>query len=272
MNELLDNIAAQLRHYTHEETIALVCDFLAELDEKQQRRFLNLVTQGPRPLVAESMGLEDPQELLDAIQDLHDDIANDVYVEYGVGYDPDYGTHVGFGDDSWIDEMDNLFAAATSFFRAGHFQAAAEAYIALFNIFDLSQDGFHFTHPEPDAALRTDVDEMKQNLFIAIGRAYPDAASEAIELSGEFLYYGGNRFALLDAWQGREALMSDLEATLIEWVSGPAPQAGPYGYLSHVDELLRELYRRYRDLPDCESLCRQIGPQRGWRERAGNRS
>jgi len=28
MNDLLDNIAAQLRHFTHEEIVALVCDFL----------------------------------------------------------------------------------------------------------------------------------------------------------------------------------------------------------------------------------------------------
>jgi hypothetical protein len=108
MNDLLDNIAAQLRHFTHEETIALVRDFPVGLDERQQTRFLNLVAQGTRPLVAEAMGLNDTEDLLDEIQFLRDAIANDVYVEYGVGYDPEYGTHRGFGDDSWIDEMDDL--------------------------------------------------------------------------------------------------------------------------------------------------------------------
>ena len=58
MNDLLDNITAQLRHFTHEETVALVRDFLTGLDEKQHIRFLNLVAQGPRPLVAEAMGLD----------------------------------------------------------------------------------------------------------------------------------------------------------------------------------------------------------------------
>jgi hypothetical protein len=95
--------------------VALVRDFLAGLDEKQQNRFLNLVAQGPRPLVAKAMGLADAEALLDEIQVLRDAIADDVYVEYGAGYDPEYGTHRGFGDDSWIGEMDDLFATYSRF-------------------------------------------------------------------------------------------------------------------------------------------------------------
>ncbi|MCK4315977.1 MAG: hypothetical protein KAX24_09420, partial [Anaerolineae bacterium] len=264
MNDLLDNIAAQLRHFTHEEIVVLVRDFLTGLDEKQQICFLNLVAQGPRPLAAEAMGLDDAEDLLDEIQFLRDAIANDVYVEYGAGYDPEYGEYRGFGDDSWIDEMDDLFAAATSFFRGGQFKAAADAYVALFGIFDLNEDGFHSTRPDPAEALHTNVDAMKENLFIAIARGYPGAASKAIEVSGDVYYYGHNRCALLDAWEAREELMAALEAALIVRTRQPARQ-GPYGYsLSHASELLREFYRRYRALPDYEALCRQVGPQQGW--------
>jgi len=262
MSHLLESIAAQLRHFTHEEIVALVRDFLAGLDEKQQIRFLNLVAQGPRPLVAEALGLGDAEDLLDEIQALHDAIAADEYVEYGAGYDPEYGEYRGFGDDSWIDAMDDLFAAATSFFRAGQFEAAADAYVALFDAFHLSEDGFHFTRPDPVEALHTDVDAMKENLFIAIGRAYPDPAEEAIEVSGDFCYYGDKPYALLDAWEGREELMAALEAALIVHVRQPASQS--HGLLSHPAELLREFYRRYRALPDYESLCREVGPQQGW--------
>jgi len=262
MSDLLDNITAQLQHYTHEEIVALVRDFLAGLDEKQHVRFLNLVAQGPRPLVAEAMGLEEAEDLLDEIQALRDAIASDKYVEYGAGYDPDYGTHRGFGDDSWIDEMDDLFAAATSFFRAGQFEAAADAYLALFDIFDLSQDGFHFTRPEPAKALHTDLDAMKQNLFIAIARSDPEPAVEAIEISDDLHYYGANRYTLLDAWEGREEWMAALETALIDHARRPATQST--SLLSHPAELLREFYRRYRALPNCEALCQEVGPQQGW--------
>ena len=258
----MDSVTAQLRHYTHEELVALVRDFLADLDEREQTRFLDLVAQGPRPLAAEAMGLVDAEDLLGEIEVLRDAIANDEYVEYGTGYDPDYGEYRGFGDDSWIDEMDDLFAAATSLFRAGQFQAAADAYLALFDIFDLGQDGFHFTRPDPVEALRTDVDVMKENLFIAIGRSEPEPATRAIDVSDELQFYGANRYALLDAWQGRDELMKTLEKALIDRARRLASQN--IGLLSHPAELLREFYRRHRALPDYESLCRQVGSQQGW--------
>jgi hypothetical protein len=168
MSKILDQIDRQLKHYTLDETIALIHDFLAELDDEDRHRFLALLEQGPRPLVAEQMGVSEDGDVLDAIQELHDAIANDEYVEYGVGYDEDYGTHVGHGDDSWIEEMDSLFAATTSLFRAGEFKLAVEAYIALFDIFELNQDGFHFTRPDPAEAVRTNLDEVKEHLFIAV--------------------------------------------------------------------------------------------------------
>lgn len=94
-------------------------------DEYQQQRFLNLVAQEPRALVAETMGLDDPEDLLASIEELHEALANDEYVTAGVGFDPEYRAHRGFGDDSWIDELDELFAAAISLCRAGQFTAAA---------------------------------------------------------------------------------------------------------------------------------------------------
>ncbi len=263
-DDLLDKITAQLEHYTPEETIALIHDFLAEFDEMHQRRFLDLVAQGPRPLVAEQMDLAEGDDLLEAIQKLHDAIANDEYVEYGVGYDPDYGAHRGYGDDSWIEEMDALFAAATSLFRAGQFKLAVDAYTALFRIFRLGEDGFHFTRPDPAAALRTNLDAMKQHLFIALARGEPQPAATAIELSSELRYYGTNRFALLDAWEDREELITALLAELLEQAREPLPLHSIAYRFSHTADLLREYYRRHRTLPDYEALCRDVGPQQGW--------
>ncbi len=264
MHEWLDTLAAQLEHYTRDEMVALVGDFLAELDETQQRRFLQLMTEGPRPVIAEQMDLGEGEDLLDAIQSLHDAIADDHYVEDGVGYDPAYGEHHGFGDDSWIEEMDDLFAATTSLFRAGQFQRAVAAYTALFRIFELDQDGFHFTRPDPATALRTDLDAMKQHLFIALARSEPQSAARAIELSSELRYYGTNRYSLLDAWEGREELSTALLAELLEQARQPVPLHPAVYMVSHSADLLREYYRRHCMLADYETLCRLVGPQHGW--------
>jgi tetratricopeptide (TPR) repeat protein len=264
MNDFLNTITARLEQFTLEEVIAVVRDFLGELEGEQQARFLALVSIGPRPLVAEAMGLADGEDLLASIQELHDALAAGKYVEGGVGYDPEYHAHRGYGDDSWIDEMDDLFAAATSLFGAGQFAVAAEAYVALFALFRLSEDGFLFTRPSPADALHTDVEAMKKNVFVAIGRADPDPAARAIALSDELKNYGGGLFALLDAWLGREELMAALEGTLVAQASQPSPQRLPPYFVSHAAELLREVYRRYHTLADYETLCRQVGAQQGW--------
>ena len=79
-----------------------------------------------------------------------------------------------------------------------------------------TEDGFHFTRPDPATALRTDLNTVKQNLFIALSRSEPEPVLEAIDLSEQLRYYGANRYALLDAWQGHADLMIGLEQALIE--------------------------------------------------------
>jgi hypothetical protein len=60
-DSLLDDIAAQLRHFSQKELIALLRDFFSDLDQQQQARFRMLLMQGPRPLVAEALGLAKPK-------------------------------------------------------------------------------------------------------------------------------------------------------------------------------------------------------------------
>jgi hypothetical protein len=135
MDDQLQKINARLQHYNRDQLQALIWDFLSDRDEEDLADFLDLMRQKSRPAVVETLEMEDATELLEGIQELHDAIANDEYVQYGAGYDPDYGDYRGFGDDSWIDEMDSLFAATTSLYREGNYRTAASGYIALFDIF-----------------------------------------------------------------------------------------------------------------------------------------
>ncbi len=259
--------------------MALIWDFLADRDDESLAAFLDLMRQKSRPAAVAPPELVDDGALLGRIQALHDALANDEYVEYGAGYDPDYGDYRGFGDDSWIDEMDSLFAATTSLYRAGNYHGAAIAYIALFNIFGLAEDGYHFTRPDPPAALQTDLDVMKRQLFSVLGVLDPDPEALAplpneddgeqeertlLDLSEEISFYGGSRYALLDAWEGHPEWMRGLEAHLREICRQPTRQEGPSVLLSHAAELLREHARRAQSLAEREALCREIGPQQGW--------
>lgn len=279
MDKLLQNINARLQHYNRDELLALLWDFLIERDEDDLAEFLDLMREKSRPAAVAAPELVDDTALLRQIRELYDALANDEYVEYGSGYDPDYGEYRGFGDDSWIDQMDGLFAAATGLYRAGNYRGAAVAYIALFDIFDLNQDGYHFTRPDPPAALQTDLTVIKRQLFTALGNLDPDpeaflpAADEdddegeerkLLALSNELSFYGSNRYVLLEAWETHPDWLQGLEAHLWAICRQPASQEQPMVFLSHPAELLRELARRAYDLAEREALCREIGPQQGW--------
>jgi hypothetical protein len=280
MDNQLQKINTRLQHYNRDELLALIWDFLADRDEEDLADFLDLMRQKSRPAAAAAPELADEMELLGRIKELYVALANDEYVEYGSGYDPDYGEHRGFGDDGWIDEMDSLFASAASLYRAGNYRGAASAYIALFDIFHLNEDGYHFTRPDPPAALQTDLEVMKRQLFTALGMLDPDpealvpAASEdgeeegedrtLLDLSSELYFYGGNRYALLDAWERHSDWMRGLETHLWELCRQPTGQEQQPVFLSHPAELLRELARRAYGLNERETLCRELGPPQGW--------
>jgi len=105
---------------------------------------------------------------------------------------------------------------------------------------------------------------MKEHLFLAIAHTESEPAARAIEESGNLRYYGTNRYALLNAWQRDDALMAALHTALIACAREPSGvQQVPY-WTSHVGDLLREFYHRYRTLPDYAWLCREVGAQQGW--------
>jgi hypothetical protein len=247
MSDLVEAIREQLQNRTPDDAIARVCDFLAGLDEYQQRRFLNLLATGPRALVAEAIGLAEQDELLGRIEALYEEIASSEGTEEEPDYD-EYENTPGYGNEEWVEELDALFDAATSLFRAGQFAAAAAAYRALFRIFALSGEQSYYTYAGPSLTVRADLDAMAQNMFVAIGESNSEPGDAAIDASEATVYAGGNRFALLDAWQDHPAWLAALEATLIERGRTPNDQNQFSPGLQHAMELLREIYRRYRSL------------------------
>ena len=95
MDETLHKINTRLQHYNRDELMALIWDFLSDREEDELAEFLDLMRQKSRPAVVETLELEDAGDLLSGIQELHDAIANDEYVEHGSGYDSDYGEYRG---------------------------------------------------------------------------------------------------------------------------------------------------------------------------------
>lgn len=87
----------------------------------------------------------------------------------GWGWDDDLYQERAWGDESWVDEMDDLFAAAADAFLAGDLALAKDAYGRLLGAFDLDQEVGTFCGPSsPSDMVATDVPEAVARFLRAI--------------------------------------------------------------------------------------------------------
>jgi hypothetical protein len=77
--------------------------------------------------------------LLSDIESFVGDLADGKYF-LGFGWDDEIRAKRSFGDESWVVEMDDLFARADAVFLGGNMRQAREAYSALFHAFGLDQE------------------------------------------------------------------------------------------------------------------------------------
>ncbi len=117
----------QLRQLSVDQLVEIVEKFLARLGEKERLEFMNLLPSVCSEDLERQLPYRRDEDFLEAIEDFCERVRNEEFVEYGAGYDPDEGEYHGFGDDSWIEEMDALFEAAELYFLARRYGIAEKA-------------------------------------------------------------------------------------------------------------------------------------------------
>lgn len=120
----------------------------------------------------------------------------------------------GYGDDSWVGEIDALFGAADTAFLSGHLTTAADAYRALFAILDLDDDGGLFGYGEECAADRVDTD-LSETAVRYLRALYSSASNRKPDQRAALLLSAWIRDLPYDATPAgleplREALPTDL--------------------------------------------------------------
>ncbi len=166
------NLNEQLRSLPSNQLIEIVEKFLALIGEKQRLEFLNLLPSVESHDLEIHLPYHSDEDFLAEIEDFFDRVRSEEFVEYGVGYDPEEGAHRGYGDESWIEEMDGLFETAELYFLARRYKTAKEAYQSLFECLEIQsrEGGFYFTTSNPQAALKTDLIKARQHYFDALRR------------------------------------------------------------------------------------------------------
>jgi hypothetical protein len=103
------NLKEQLKHLSSDQFVEIVEKFLGQLDKKQRLEFLNLLPSVKSQDLEVHLPYDSDEGFLAEIEDFCERVRSEEFVEYGAGYDPEEGAHHGFGDDSRIGEMDELF-------------------------------------------------------------------------------------------------------------------------------------------------------------------
>ncbi|MGH3499478.1 MAG: hypothetical protein ACRDQA_01045 [Nocardioidaceae bacterium] len=200
--------------------------------------------------------------LVDDIEAFIADVKKGVYVD-GWGYDPDYGEHRAFGDETWAIEFDTLAERAGMALVAGGASTAREAYRRLLLALDDEYDEGGFPGAgTPQELVATDMDEAKHRYLRAVweDEPVPTRAAAWIAAAEEVTYIGGRtRLAKVEATR-REPLPDpdDVLSDLIE-VLRQVPRG--FGFGTDARQLLAEATERHGGVDCLAVLARTPGPQ-----------
>jgi hypothetical protein len=184
----------QLKQLSSDQLAEIIEKFLAQLSEKQRLEFLNLLPSVKSHDLEIHLPYNSDEDFLAEIEDFCERVRSEEFIEYGVGYDREEDAHHGFGDDSWIGEMDELFETAELYFLAHHYSTVENAYQLLFDCLMIQsyEGGFYFTTSDPQGALHTDLIKARRHYFDALRHLYAgsELAERIVDGMGEYRYIG----------------------------------------------------------------------------------
>ena len=174
------------------------------------------VSQVPGP---RAVACPDGAELLADIYAFVERVRSGAFFE-GWGWDDDLREERAWGDESWVGEMDDLFAAVADAFLAGDLVLARGAYGRLLGAFGLDEEVGTFCGPSsPSDMVATDVPEAVARYLRAVYETtpLPERADELYERYAEVGYFapGMSLHTIADT---RRSGLPDQDAFLPAWI------------------------------------------------------
>ena len=260
------DLKIRLRELPAHRLIEIVERFLSGLSKRQQLEFLNLLPSIEVQDLEALLPYANDDDFLEIVEEFCDRVREGSFVD-GAGYDPDEGEYRGFGDDSWSDEMDELFEYTERYFLARRYRAAEKAYELLFECIELevNEGGYYFTTSDPQGALSTDLNKARTNYFQSLCHIYTgeELADKIIDGIRDYRDIGSNQPNLKGLFAGEEKIIGWLERALLAIPSRDNPETG----LSSLDlpaEFLRQIYRDFKSPGELERFVEEYGESHPW--------
>jgi hypothetical protein len=256
------DLKAQLARLPAEQLIAIVETFLARVSEKQRLEFLNLLPAVRSEDLEVHLPYHDDEDFIAEVEDFFERLRNEEFVEY-VAYDPEEHAHRGYGDDSWIEEMDRLFETAELYFLARHYETAEQAYQTLFECFEI--EGYCFTTSDPQAALKTNLTEARRHYFESLRGRYSgsEMAERIIEGFSRYRYIGKKPPQIHELFPEDDEVIRLLEAALIKTPSRDEART-ILSALDRTAEMLKQIHTHFRSLEDLDRFAETYGERHPW--------
>jgi hypothetical protein len=168
----------------------------------------------------------------------------------GWGWDDDLHEERAWGDESWVDEMEDLFARAGQAFVAGDLVVARDAYGGLLDALLLDEEVGTFTGPAAASdMLGVDLVEAKARALRALYETSdPHDRVDALASAIARWRYLGDRIGLRAIAEALPRELPGLEVFLDEWIARLRPAA--HGELPNDDRALLVEAAAWRDGPN----------------------
>lgn len=186
----------------------------------------------------------DDDTLLSEIDDFVKRIEDGKY-SHGWGWDDEIHDEREWGDESWVDEMDELFARTDDVFLSGNMEFACQAYGKLLKAFHMGEETGHFPGQLASTEMvETDLDEEKTRYLRALYETNDkkERAKVIFEEIEDLRYIGSSDFdiktvedALTTKPEDWRQFLEDMKGILLESVL--AQNMRVLGYVKNLDML-----------------------------------
>lgn len=219
LQRFIEALSDEISQLSDEELRRAVLGWAQHLPAAQRATFLSHFIPGNTPIEQSLIRQIDVESLLTSIAELHERLERGDYFQ-GYGWDDEIYDERSFGDDSWADELSELFSDTDAVFMGGDLQGARTAYEQLFDILDLGDEVGVFTGAEePVDMLDQDISESQARYLRCVYElsAQDQRATDFVQ-AWFSLSECGDQLSLRMIDEARPEQMPDFEAFLPGWI------------------------------------------------------
>ncbi len=264
LGRFLADLESRLLALSADELRAALVAHAERLPSVQRASFLSIFSPTPasqlRP-AASGWSEADPDDpLLASVDDFVESIESGHYFQ-GWGWDDELREERGWGDESWMAEMDDLFDEAAGAFLAGYLPLARDAYGRLLGAFRYDEEVGHFCGRRPATEMvTTDITEAKARFLRALYEtATPEARAGLLAEALERFRNVGGLVGLELMSQARRDPLPALDSFLPAWIEQLRGFQDPWFH--EAGRLLGEATVLRYGTEGLAALAREMGPR-----------